>query len=188
MLRFRNLADVNRKRTIKPLHTHTQGYPFPARLDEGFDRTQGQLAGAGAVTGSQAAILPGAVMVKSAGDTVTLAGAGTTDRPFGLAAQFVGGDLDELHSEDGLGVWRGAGSTFLLRAPAFNDTGLAAAATAEDGAAANEVYMIAGADGRLVYDAAAGPSSLSAGGSTKLAVARLVKRHSASAIEIELLV
>ena len=187
MLRFKNLADINRKRTIKPLHTHTQGYPLPVTLDTAFDRGAGQLSGGAAVAGSQAAIMPGAVMVKGEGDTVTLAGATTTERVIGLAAQFVGGDLDELGSESGMGVWRGGSATFLLRAPAFDDTGLAAAAAAEDGATANEVYFVSGADGRLVYDAAAGPSG-TLGTKTKAAVARLVKRHSASAIEIELLV
>lgn len=190
MLRLRNLADVNRKRTIKPLHTHTQAYPFPAQLDAGFDRGAGQLSGPNAVTGSQAAILPGSVMSKLDGDNVTLSGASAGGaRAWGLAAQFVGGDLDELHGESGVGVWRGVGSTFLLRAPAFDDTGLAAAAAAEDGTDVNEVYMVSGADGRLVFDTNAVPANASLVAATDVtAVARLVKRHSASAIEIELLV
>lgn len=183
MLRLRNIADVNRKRTLKAIYTHTQAYPYAATLASTFNRTQGQLAGGNAVTGSQAAIMPGAVMTKIAGEQVTLSGATAGRRAFGLAAQFVGGDLDELGSESTIGVWRGVGSTFLLRAPAFNDTGLAAAASAEDGTAANEAYLLSGADGRLVFDTDAAPED-----GSKAAVARLIKRHSSTAIEVELLV
>jgi hypothetical protein len=174
-LRLRKMSDLNRKRTLKALFTHTQGYPYPATLDADFDRTAGQLAGGGAVTGSSCAILPGSVMTKLDAENVTLSGATAGRRAFGLAAHFVGGDLDELGDSDSIGVWRGVGSTYLLRAPAFSDTGLAAAEAAEDGA-----------DGRLVFDTAANPTADFA--TAKVPVARLMKRHSSTAIEIELLV
>jgi hypothetical protein len=185
-LRLRKMSDLNRKRTLKALFTHTQGYPYPATLDADFDRTAGQLAGGGAVTGSSCAILPGSVMTKLDAENVTLSGATAGRRAFGLAAHFVGGDLDELGDSDSIGVWRGVGSTYLLRAPAFSDTGLAAAEAAEDGDAADEVYLVSGADGRLVFDTAANPTADFA--TAKVPVARLMKRHSSTAIEIELLV
>lgn len=182
-LLLRSVADLNRKRTLKALLTHTQGYPYPATLDSSFDRTAGQLAGGTAVTGSQAAIMPGAVMTKLVGENVTLSGATAGRRAFGLAGQFVGGDLDELYDGDQIGVWRGAGSTYLLRAPAFDDTGLSTAAAAEDGSAAAEAYLLSGADGRLVFNTSAVPDD-----GSENAVARLIAYHSADSIEIELLV
>lgn len=182
MLRLRNLGDLNRKRTIKPIYTHTQAYPHAATLDANFNRAAGQLTGDPASDGSKAAINPGAVMTKLADDVVTLSGATAGSKAFGLAAQFVGGDMDELHGDSTIGVWRGGG-TFLLRAPAFNATGLADAALAEDGTAGKEVYLLSDTDGRLVQDDNAVESS-----TTKRAVARLITMHSDKAIEIELLV
>ena len=177
MLRLQNLSNKYRKRTLRAVYTHTQGTPYSAVLDSGFNRTQGQLAGAGAITDSKAAIMPGSVMVKTAGETVTLSAAEAGHRPMGLSANFVGGELDELGTRSEIGVWRGTGSVYQILAPAFDDTDLAAAAGAEDGAVANEVYMESTAKGVLSDDADAGTKT-----------ARLVRRLSANAIIVELLV
>lgn len=179
MLRLTKLSNKNRRRTLRALYAQTQATPYAATLDSAFDRTAGQLSGAGAITGSKAAINPGSVMVKGVGETVTLSGATDNERAWGLCANFVGGDLDELGDESAVGVWRGAGSVFEILAPVFDDTGLAALAAAEDGDEANEVYMTSNAKGQLV--GAAGAQAL---GNT----ARLVSRLSANAIIVELLV
>jgi hypothetical protein len=76
-----------------------------------------------------------------------------------------------------------------VKAPAFDDTGLSTAAGNDAGTETTEVYMTAAATGRLVYDDNAAPqnASLTSGADTA-AVARLIKYHSDSAIEVELLV
>lgn len=175
MLRLRNLSNKNRRRTLRALYAQTQATPYAARLDDAFDRTVEQVAGA------KTAILPGSVMVKLAGEVATLSGAHAAgQRAMGLCANFVGGEMDELGDEREIGVYRGPASVFEVLSPAFDDTGLAAAATAEAGTPASEVHMNSGADGRLVT-AGAGASAI---GTT----ARLIERLSDKAIIIELLV
>jgi hypothetical protein len=95
-------------------------------------------------------------------------------KPFGLLANFVGGELDDLGDEDYVGVWRGPDSVFELLAPAFDDTGLAAAYSAAT--AGNPVRLYAQADGRLGATQPAGATL----------VAELVERVSASRIVIDL--
>jgi len=134
------------------------------------------------------------VAVKLVGEVVTLHGSteGTgTDtittpslHPFGLFGNFVGGELDDIGDRGEVGVWRGRGSVYQVLAPAFDDTGLEAPAAAEDAAAlANEVYMAAGTDGRLVFD------NLAVNSETldHIQAARLIERLSVNAVVIELL-
>jgi hypothetical protein len=133
-------------------------------------------------TGAKAAILPGLVATKLAGEVVTLADVyADTERPFGLFANFVGGELSDIPSDfDRVGVWRGAGGVFEILAPAFDDTDLATDAAAEDGLGATEVYLTNNAAGALV---SAGPNS-----HVENEPARLLSRLSANAIIVELLV
>jgi len=133
-------------------------------------------------TGAKAAILPGLVATKLAGEVVTLANTyADTERPFGLFANFVGGELSDIPSDfDQVGVWRGAGGVFEILAPAFDDTDLATDAAAEDGLGATEVYLTNNSAGALV---SAGPNS-----HVENEPARLLKRLSANAIIVELLV
>lgn len=180
MLRLTSLKNVYRKRTLRVLYGQTQAYPYAAQLLSSFDRTAGALTGGNAISGAGAAIIPGLVAVKAGGENVTLSGVRGTTRAFGLFANFVGGQLDEIGDSADVGVWRGAGSVYEVLAPAFDDTGLAAAAAAENGAVGNEVYMNSNAAGQLVADAA--------GAMTISDTARLVQRLSSKAIVIELLV
>ncbi len=181
MLRLTKLSNKYLRRTLRALYAQTQAYPYDATLDSGFDRTAGALSGAAAITGAKAAIYPGLVATKKVGEIVTVsAAAGTNQRAFGLFANFVGGDLDEIGDGDKVGVWRGAGSVFEILAPAFDDTSLATPAAAEDGLVATEIYMNSSAKGQLVADAA-GAKGISD-------TARHVSRLSANAIIVELLV
>lgn len=181
MLRLTKLSNKNKRRTLKALYAQTQGYPYGATLSAAFDRTAGALSGGNAITGAKSAILPGLVAVKLAGEVVTVSGAaGANQRAFGLFANFVGGEMDELSDSDAVGVWRGAGSVFEVLAPAFDDTGLPAATSAEVGTVATEVYMNSNAKGQLVA-AAAGAKGVSS-------AARAVNRLSANAAIVELLV
>lgn len=167
------MANKYQRRTLRALYAQTQAYPYDAQLSSAFDRTV-------MFTGAKAAILPGLVATKLAGEVVTLSAVAATDRPFGLFANFVGGELSDIPSDfDRVGVWRGAGGVFEILAPAFDDTSLSTLAGAEDGTAANEVYLEANASGALVGGAGAFVVS---------DAARLVKRLSANAIIVELLV
>jgi len=181
MQRLTKLSNKFRRRTLRAQYAHTQGYPYAAQLDPAFDRTLGQLAGAEAVTDSKCAILPGSVMVKSVGEMVTLSGTrGTDQRAFGLAGNFVGGELDELGDSSEISVWKGAGSVWQILKPAFDPTNVLTEAGAEAGTVATEVYMNSGSDGRLAVDAA--------GAMTISDTVRLLAAPSANTVIVELLV
>jgi hypothetical protein len=177
MLRLTSLANKYQRRTLRPLYAQTQAYPYDAQLVSTFDRS----AATYDLGTTTAAIIPGVVAAKSVGETVTVADNTANLRPFGLFANFVGGELSDIPSDfDRVGVWRGAGGVFELLAPAFDDTGLAALAAADTGADdATEVYMTPSATGRLVGGA---------GANTYSDTARLIRRLSANAIIVELLV
>lgn len=182
ILRLTNLANKYERRTLRALYAQTQAYPYDATLDSSFDRAAGALSGGTAITGAKAAILPGLVAIKLVGETVTVAGDTDTERTFGLFANFVGGEMTDIAPDfDKVGVWRGVGGVFEILSPAFDDTGLGTLAGAEDGTDENEAYMSPNAKGQLV-GAAGNPGQ--AFGQT----ARLIKRLSADAIIVELLV
>jgi hypothetical protein len=90
--------------------------------------------------------------------------------------------LDDLKDNNEIGVWYGPGSQFELLAPAWDDTGLAAAYAAAT--AGSPVLLYATAAGKL------GCAAALVGGTvgSKLPVAELVERRSASVIQIKLLV
>lgn len=195
MLRLTNLSNVYKRRTLRVLYGNTQAYPYAATLSSFFDRTAG---GQLAVTNSKATINPGSVAVKLVGEIVTLAGSTeganptvetAAVRPFGLFANFVGGELDELGTAVEVGVWRGVGSVYEVLAPAFDaagGVGMSVAAAAEAGSAAtNDVTnLVAAADGRLVQDSLA----VSPYVASHRAAARLISYLSANAIIVESLV
>lgn len=182
-----NINQVTQKRLIRPLYAHTQGYPYACTIDPSLRNVDGSFRAPLATdttptfpaTRSAAAFLlngglvPGTVMIKGAGETMVVA-TGGTQQPFGLLGQFVGGSIDEIGGNNEIGVWRGLDSVYELLAPAWNDTGLAAAVAAA-GAGVN-VPLYAGADGRL--------TSTNPGGA--VVVANLIERVSASLIRIDL--
>lgn len=185
MLRLTSLANKYQRRTLRPLYAQTQAYPYDAQLVSTFDRSAATFD-LGTTT---AAIIPGIVAGKVVGETVDVAVANDNARSFGLFANFVGGELSDIPSDfDRVGVWRGAGGVFELLAPAFDDTGLSTETDAEDGAAANEVYMAPNASGALVVaqDAAGWAGGIAADDNN--ITARTLRRLSANAIIVELLV
>lgn len=187
MLRIRNLSNKYQKRLIRPLYAHTQATPYAATLHSALrDSTGGFRPPVSADTTPvdytantfllKGGLVPGTVMIKGPGETVLPArGGNVTDKPFGLLANFVGGELDDLGDEDYVGVWRGPDSVWELLAPAFDDTGLAAAYSGA--AAGGPVQLFAQPDGRL--------GSTNPGGSA-VVVAELIERVSASRIIIDL--
>lgn len=187
MLQIRNLSNVFQKRLIRPEYAHTQATPYAAVLDASLRNTDGSfraplstdtlpLARSANAFTLQGGLVPGTVVVKGAGESVVVAsGANAAEQPFGLLANFVGGTLDDLKDANEVGVWRGPDATFTILAPAFDDTGLAAAyAAATPG---NPVKLYAGVDGRLVANGTPG---------SRIVVAHLIERVSASQIRIDL--
>jgi len=191
MLRLQKLANVNKRRTLRAIYAQTQAYPYAAKLDVTVNRTSTNPFTITAQAG-KAAIWPGMVAKKMVGENVGVAVAGNA-RAFGLFANFIGGEMDEIGDRAEVGVWRGVGSVFEVLAPVFNDTGLSAAAAAEDGDHADEVYLGADATGRLEALAIGdvvpphGDNVTTVAGDPR-ATARLVSHLSSSAIIVELLV
>lgn len=208
MLRLKNLSNKYQKRLIRPIYAQTQATPYATSLDDqtltgpnaatgrtSFRNGDGSrylpLSGdtnplhtrtAAAFT-TKSSLASGVVMVRTVGEKVAVAAGPDdgTERPFGLLANFVGGDLDDLGDENTVGVWRGAQHAFFeLLAPAWDDTGLSAAASAGAATVGGSVNLYAGADGRLVY--------VSSPNAARIPVARLIERVSSSRILIELLV
>lgn len=204
MLRLKNLANKYQKRTCRPLYANTQATPYAASLASTFRDTDGSLKLPGASDDaplanrtaaaytSKGSLLPGMVAVRVKGtETISIAtGNNSAEQPFGLLANFVGGDLDEGFSGDSLqnqvGVWRGPDAVFEILAPAFDDTGAGSSggqslttALGTVGDLGTNVLLYGGDDGRLV--------SFSSPGS-RVAVCRLVERVSSSRIIVDLLV
>ena len=191
MLRLKNLANKYQKRTCRPLYANTQATPYAAQLSDSY-RSSGAIALPAAAYKLQNGLVPGMVVTRLKGTeqvAVSTSATDATEYPFGLLANFVGGDLDEGFSGDSLqnsvGVWRGPDSVFEILAPAFDDSGAgttngqsltALIATAGVG---TELLLYGGADGRLV-------SITSGNVGTRVPVARLIERTSASRIIVDL--
>jgi hypothetical protein len=118
MIRARKLANIHKKRSIRPLYSHHQATPYAAFLDT-------------ASVGSTV-IYPGMVATQI-GATEKMGICNATLTPFGLFANFINGDMDELGDGTEIGVWRGGkDATFEVLSLALNPdswTGAAAANT-----------------------------------------------------------
>lgn len=188
MLRIRNLRNKYQKRLIRPLYAQTQATPYAAVLDDSFREDPTTLTLPTNAFTYKGGLVPGTVMT-NLGEKVTVAtgddlgpgdpGAdGAYYGAFGLLANFVGGELDDLGDESYVGVWRGPDSVFEILAPGFDDEGLSAAWDAAVIAGSGvAVPLTAGADGRLVYNATIGDRQV---------VALLIERPSASRIVVDL--
>ncbi len=186
MLRLRHLSNKFQKRTLRVLYGQTQAYPYAAVLDDSFrDEYGGVTLANTTVAGSanptrtanaatyKTGLLPGLVCVLVPGtDKVKIASGNTAEKPFGLLANFVGGELDEVGDENEIGVWRsGQGGVFQVLAPAFGTVSL----SATDAGVATPLY--AGADGRL---------TTTSPGSGATVVANLLKVVGSAYIEIDM--
>lgn len=205
MLRLKNLANKYQKRTCRPLYANTQATPYAASLTDSY-RVDGalEIPSAVIVTGSKNSLLPGQVVYREKDSekvkVATSAAVEDAQKPFGLLANFVGGDLDEGFSGDSLqnqvGVWRGPDAVFEILAPAFDDTGAGSDYgyslddAIDDAGVGGEILLYAGEDGRLVaLDPAAltDPTpDLTLG--DFYPVARLVEKVSSTRIVVDLIV
>lgn len=162
MIRVR-AANAHIKRTVRPTYAWTQATPKSVFLDPDWDRTVD--------------IYPGMVLMRKSGETVGLIDG--TGLPYGLAADYVGGDGFDPLLDVGLNataVWvMGADSEFEVLAPAFDDS-----LTWTDPGDGTELLVHAsttGANrGKLVPAGTAG--------ATSAPVARLIKVNSPSKITI----
>jgi len=117
-------------------------------------------------------------MVKTSGENACVAnGANAAVQPWGLLDQWVGGTFDNVGQNNEIGIWMGPDSTYDLLAPAWNDSGVAAAISGASPGVA--VYMYAGTDGRL--------TTTSPGGSA-VPVCRIIQRWSAARLTIQLVI
>lgn len=208
MLRLTNLSNKYQKRLIRPIYAQTQATPYATSLDEqtltgpnaatgrtSFKNADGSrylpLSGdtsplhtrTEAAFTTKGSLVPGTVMVRTEGELVAVAAGPDdgTERPFGLLANFVGGELDDTYGEDQIGVWRGANHAFFeLLKPAWNDTGLASKLAESANKTGGSVVLFAQADGRL--GVVASPNA------ARIPVARVIERPSSARLLIELLV
>jgi len=179
MLRIRNLKNKYQKRLIRPLYAQTQATPYAAVLDPSFRDVSNNLVLPGAAFLYKGGLVPGTVM-SNKGDNVTVAtGADAALRGFGLLANFVGGELDDLGDENFVGVWRGPDAVFEILAPGFDDTGLSVAWTASTPGLPVPLY--AGVDGRLTCQPGGG-----APGTNRLIIAHLLERPNQNRIIVDL--
>jgi len=116
-------------------------------------------------------------VAKGAGESFVVHNGVAAVRPWGLLGNFVGGTLDDIGDENQVGVWQGVDSVYEVLAPAFNDTGLAAAYSAAT--PGNPVRLYAGTDGRLTATAPGSATEADV-------VALLIERTSASKIVVQL--
>lgn len=189
MLRIGSLKNKYQKRLIRPLYAQTQATPYAAVLDASLRTAGGDFNLPGAAFKLKSGLVPGTVMT-NLGDAVTVAtganpGAGTGQTfpgpiAFGLLANFVGGELNDIGDENFVGVWRGPDSVYEILAPGFDDTGLSAAWSAST--TGNPVPLYSGADGRLTQ--ATNLAGAVAG--NRQVVAYLIERPSASRIVVDL--
>jgi hypothetical protein len=184
-----NITLTAQKRLIRPVYAQTQGTPYAAYLDPSLRNANGTIriplssdtepiARSANAFSYEGSLTPGLVLLKSTGENVVIAtGANAALQPFGLLAQWLGGTFDNVGQVNEVAAWRGPDSVFDLLAPAWNDTGLASAIAAA-GPGTN-VLLYAGTDGRLEVNGSPG---------SRIAVASVVERPSASRLRINLLV
>jgi hypothetical protein len=184
-----NILFTAQKRLVRPMYAQTQGFPYAASLDPSLRTTSGTIAlpqapdtaplarSAAAFTYS-GSLIPGLVMVKTAGEQVCVANgaANATPQPMGLLGQWVGGSFDNVGTSNQVGIWMGPDSVYELLAPAWNDATVAAAVAAAG--AGQQVLLYAGTDGRLTAGVAGGA----------IPVARVMNRISATQLIIQMLI
>ena len=160
MIRARKLANVHKKRSLQPLLAQTQASPWPVFIDTASVGTT--------------VIYPGMVATKSAGETVKIANTTANQVPFGLFANFVNGDFDELGDSTEASVWRGGpDSQFAVTSDALD-------------AGVSWTTLDSTAGGVLLYSNASGLLTNTNAGS-QIPVARLISAPSNSKIIVALL-
>lgn len=202
MQRLNDLSGIYQKRTLRVIHGQTQATPYAGFLNPALRNTDGSFRPPVSADSTpvdytvntftyQNGLLPGTCMIIGPGEAFLpsggldqASGAVKADT-FGLLANFVGGNFDDLKTNNEIGVWYGPGSVYEVLFPAFNDTGLATAyAAATPGV---PVPLYAGADGRLCT-LNSGANGLNNSLGNRRPVAELIERRNGAVIMIKLLV
>lgn len=163
MLRANNLARLQEKRTLRGIYIWHQATPMAAFLDVVNVPTT-------------TIVYPGMVATKTTGEQVRVATT-TTSVPYGLFANFIHGEMDELQGGTELGVYRGGPDAMfeVLAGPNSTETPLDATVTWTSlNATAGGVALGNNASGQLTN------------GGTFITAARLVEAVSNSKIIITL--
>jgi hypothetical protein len=196
LLRLRYLGNQFQKRTIRPKYAQYQGYPYAANLDSSYlgspedandpDLFEDVYTFPSNIYLYQNGLIPGLCMAQTNTGTVVVASgldsAGNGQHIFGLLANFVGGNLDELAGGPYVGCWRGLDSTYVLLNPAFNPTGVQAAITSST--TGFPVSLYCGPDGRLCV-ASALPGGVVG---NQLEVGYIVNFQAPSLLEVNLVI
>ena len=216
MLRVKNVSNALQKRTIRAAYAQTQATPYACELHSSIG-TGASFTAPGASDSSpftrtaaakliKGGLIPGTVLVRVptvGGDVVAVGTGGNPatgvkrEVPFGLLANFVGGDLDELGNENKVGVWRGPDSVFELLAPAFDTSTITAAILT---GASSPVPLVCGTNGVLTLpagytsnaiaesaaDVQSGVNVVGTTGNKRTVVAHLLDVPSANRIVIDL--
>lgn len=116
MLIANNQSRLQEKRTLRGLYVWHQATPFAVFLDT-------------ANVPSTKIVYPGMVATKTTGELVKVASG--TDVPFGLFANFINGQMDELGGGTEIGVYRGGPDAMfeVLAGPNSTETPLDASVT-----------------------------------------------------------
>jgi len=156
MIRARKLSNVHKKRSIRPLYSHHQATPYAAFLDTASVGTT--------------VISPGMV-ARQSGANELMALANTNGQlAFGLFANFINGDMDELGDGTEIGIWRGGkDATFEVLTDALEADSWTALSTAN-------TQIFASTNGKLTNTTNA----------TNVQVGRLMEAPSANKIVITL--
>jgi hypothetical protein len=157
MIRAKKLSLVHVKRTLQPLYAHHQATPYAAFLD--------------AAVSEATVIYPGMVASKTTGEAMTVCNA--TLIPFGLFANFINGDLDEIGDASEIGVWLGGPDAVFE----VTDDALAAVSWTSLNATAGGVLLFSDANGKLT----------NAETGSQYPVARLIEAPSNTKIVVQLL-
>lgn len=135
MIRARKLANIHKKRSIRPIYSHHQATPYAAFLDT-------------ASVGSTV-IYPGMVATQI-GASEKMGLCDDTSTPFGLFANFINGDMDELGDGTEIGVWVGG------KDATFEVLSLALEADSWTGASAAYTPVFCSANGKLTLSGSPG--------------------------------
>jgi len=165
MLRANNLARLQEKRTLRGLYIWHQATPMACFLDVVNVPTT-------------TIVYPGMVASKTTGEQMRVSNATTV--PFGLFANFIHGEMDELQGGTEIGVYRGGPDAMfeVLAGPNSTETPLDSTVTWTSlNATAGGVALQSNANGQLTNAGATG---------TNPRVARLVEAVSNSKIIITL--
>lgn len=118
MLRANNQSRLQEKRTLRGLYIWHQATPVAAFLDT-------------SAVASTKIVYPGMVAEKTTGEQVKVAVDSATHVPYGLFANFINGQMDELGGGTEIGIYRGGPDAMfeVLAGPNSTETPLDAAVT-----------------------------------------------------------